>query len=96
MDRYNTRKCPACAVVTSVLARPDGSTWITDWGISLRGNGALKVPCRNCGRVLIGHWVDGRKSSRSSKDCNDKCMASTGFLCDCKCRGKNHGAGHSA
>jgi hypothetical protein len=28
--------------------------------------------------------------------CNAKCLESIGFLCECSCGGKNHGAGHSA
>ncbi len=30
----------------------------------------------------------------SQKPCDARCMAATGFVCNCSCGGKNHGKGH--
>jgi hypothetical protein len=34
-----------------------------------------------------------RKNNPSMHQCDGRCLNATGFLCECSCRGKNHGAG---
>lgn len=33
------------------------------------------------------------KRNPSKHECGPKCQEARGFLCECKCNGKNHGAG---
>ena len=35
-----------------------------------------------------------RKSNPSNHKCDARCLNATGFLCECSCGGKNHGAGN--
>ena len=101
--RYLTKAC-SCGAVTSVLA---GSTtrsikaekygWVTvfvsDAGVELYyDNGRLIVPCRACGSNRYATRVAGKVSKKHV--CGSKCMSSTGFVCECSCGGKNHGAGY--
>lgn len=46
-----------------------------------------------CGREL--HFRDVKGTYRADKECNAKCTGSIGHVCECKCGGKNHGAGFS-
>lgn len=32
----------------------------------------------------------------TAHECNDKCMSSTSFKCECSCGGANHGGSHAA
>ena len=53
---------------------------------------------------FIGRAADGtklraerkieRKSNPSNHKCDARCLNATGFLCECSCGGKNHGAGN--
>ena len=45
-----------------------------------------------CGTRRYGKPVIGKYNA--AKECNAKCMASNGFVCECQCGGKNHGASH--
>lgn len=35
-----------------------------------------------------------RKRNPSQHKCDGRCLNATGFLCECSCGGKNHGAGN--
>jgi hypothetical protein len=48
--------------------------------------------CPKCQGMMHGKTVRGVKSDH---ECDAKCMASTGFLCECSCAGKNHGKFHA-
>ena len=52
------------------------------------GNHALA--CRKCGMARTVKQVKG--TFNPDHVCNSKCTASKGFVCDCSCGGKNHGA----
>ena len=47
-----------------------------------------------CGRHLFFQDVKG--TFNADRECNEKCMGSTGHVCECSCGGKNHGAAHAA
>jgi hypothetical protein len=50
----------------------------------------LAIFCKGCHMPKAAQQVKGRISK--THKCNAKCLASTGFLCECSCGGKNHGA----
>jgi hypothetical protein len=54
--------------------------------------GNVCLLCRGCNRPRNARSVRGKFSAKH--ECNAKCLASTGFQCECSCGGKNHGAGH--
>lgn len=62
-----------------------GTTVLTDSEIS-----APEVTC--CGRRVSMIGVKGVYNP--SKKCDARCTDATGHNCECKCGGKNHGAGH--
>jgi len=43
-------------------------------------------------RVTVERKIE-RKRNPSQHKCDARCMNATGFLCECSCGGKNHGAG---
>lgn len=47
--------------------------------------------CDGCGRAMTYGRLQGRVVP--SVPCNAKCANSRGFICDCSCGGKHHGAG---
>ncbi len=94
--RYITRKsCKECGVRTSALAITNAS------GSIMPGSpvyyhprtGDLVINCRGCGVAKYATMVRGTYSAKHI--CSGKCLASTGFVCECSCGGKNHGAGHA-
>lgn len=46
-----------------------------------------------CDRSWDYRSVDGRVNEKIK--CNARCTHSKGFVCECSCGGKNHGAGHA-
>ena len=51
------------------------------------------------GRLPDGSKVNAtraieRKRNPSNHKCDARCLNATGFLCECSCGGKNHGAGN--
>jgi hypothetical protein len=67
---------------------PDGKT--------VEGNWRFHVPCNVCPprngfgytRSVEFNLILGRVTDH---ECNAKCMASTGHVCECSCGGANHG-----
>jgi len=49
--------------------------------------------CSKCNRWHFAERMIERPSNASNHVCNGRCMAATGKVCECSCRGKNHGAG---
>lgn len=60
--------------------KPDGQIFTGDY---------FSLPCA-CGRNVLMQRVIGRKSDHK---CGAKCINSTGHICECSCKGANHGAG---
>jgi hypothetical protein len=56
--------------------------------------GSFCLTCRGCGHKRYAKMVKGIVNH--AHKCNDKCMSSRGFSCECSCGGKNHGAAYSA
>lgn len=46
------------------------------------------------GSKLHAERVIERKRNPSNHKCDARCLNATGFLCECSCGGKNHGAGN--
>jgi hypothetical protein len=61
------------------------SSIVSRWSVAV-------VDCA-CGQKVSLRRVEGKVSKH---ECDDRCMSSTGFKCECKCGGKNHGASHAA
>lgn len=103
--RRYTAHCKGCGVYTSAID-PDGmrgaSAFEAGWAgapdqrpavfFDTMGNHALA--CRGCGAARRAKVVAGRYNPKHV--CNAKCLASRGFVCDCACGGKNHGASYEA
>lgn len=49
--------------------------------------GSHTVVCE-CGERVCLRAVEGKVSNH---ECDDRCMSSTGFKCECRCGGLNHG-----
>lgn len=95
-SRYITPKpCKTCGVRTSALMlRTPGNSVAADSPVFYSGRtGGLSVKCRGCGIERAAKMVAGKFSAKHV--CAAKCMASTGFSCECSCGGKNHGAAHA-
>ena len=102
--RY-TAKCKGCAIHTSGLDL-DGMRGAKLFGTKIPGAPVVRpevfedamgnhvIACRGCGANRLARMVVGRFSAKHV--CSAKCLASTDFVCDCSCGGKNHGAGHVA
>lgn len=54
---------------------------------------ALVMECCGGTRMLVCKAVVGRYVAE--KGCDGRCMAATGWLCDCSCGGRNHGGAHA-
>lgn len=58
---------------------------------------ARVASCPLCGNEAKARMIaDTFKSNlgrRERHECNAICMSATGFSCECRCEGKNHGAG---
>lgn len=63
-------------------------------GVYTHANGSIVLDCRMCGRPKYAKRVMGKISTKH--ECNAKCLESKGFLCECSCGGKNHGAAYSS
>lgn len=103
--RFTTKKpCPTCNVYTSRLLTSDETRQAEFHACypatrpELPGvyysNGHCKLACRGCGTMRTAEGVRGKFSA--AHECNAKCLSSHGFVCECSCGGKNHGAGHAA
>lgn len=99
--RYTTKKCK-CGTFTSQLVTPevfdragrwDGSNQVgpveTRFVIYL---GSHCLLCRGCMSLRYAYPVQGKFSAKH--ECSAKCLSSHGFVCECSCGGKNHGAAH--
>lgn len=89
-------KCKACKCVTSTLAsnvnrgnEKLGSMFRDQTGES-GSYGGFAIRCRCCGKARKAEPIKGTYNPRV--ECNAKCMASKGNVCECSCGGKNHGA----
>lgn len=49
--------------------------------------------CSNCSTYHVAERIIERPANASNHVCNGRCMSATGKVCECSCRGKNHGAG---
>lgn len=93
------KRCRGCGVVTSVLGaltrieRAPFQVFTLVDGTNLEwDNGSVVVACRGCGNKLRAVRIVGKLSTKHT--CGTKCLESTGFLCECSCGGRNHGAGY--
>lgn len=103
--RYNG-KCKRCGAKASiflvelrerqVLGRPDiaidnqGREFEFVDGFHIR----LVHECLNNQKRIL--WLDRvRGVYNPGKECNTKCLAAIGHDCECRCGGKNHGAGNT-
>jgi hypothetical protein len=96
-------KCKACTCLTSALCvgqdyarskddpRREGQAPAV-YTHPITGSHVLD--CRKCGQPRVAKPVHGVHNA--NHECNAKCLASTGFQCECSCGGKNHGAAHAA
>lgn len=69
--------------------------WVTFCGPgkpTVYGGDPLGV-CNICNRAMTYGAL--KATLRAEVKCNAKCTGSRGFICDCSCSGKNHGAGWS-
>lgn len=57
------------------------------------GRWTITLPCPGCKTDLAFEGVAGTVTRHV---CNDKCMASKGFQCECSCGGRNHGRAFAA
>ncbi len=95
--RYNTMKpCKCGCGKTSALAtyHANGVNLAADSPVFIGKWGGVVMKCKGCGAELAAKPVKGTFSKVHI--CSAKCLASTGFTCDCSCGGKNHGASHAA
>jgi hypothetical protein len=100
--RY-TAKCKGCGETMSTLVTTEKSIVgrsIVVWGSMYRdekgesgviGNHAIR--CRKCGNGRTAKPVKG--TFNAAHVCSARCTASKGFVCDCSCGGKNHGAAYA-
>ena len=98
MNRY-IAKCRHCQCVTSGLTegqnpRRTKSDPQRTGAVYTHGMGSIVLDCRKCGEARRAFLVRGKFSAKHQ--CNDKCMSSTGTLCECSCGGKNHGGAYAA
>lgn len=54
-------------------------------------NGSLSVRCL-CGGFAYFFPLIGREGTQK---CGARCRNSTGYVCECKCKGANHGGAHA-
>jgi hypothetical protein len=84
-------------------------TEVTFWGGMDNKEYAAKFPGIKGWKMdsfarYVGKTADGsilpitrniqRKRNPSNHKCDARCLNATGFLCECACGGKNHGAGN--
>lgn len=94
--RYITKKaCPCGAGKTSALAtyHANGINLASDSPVFIGKWGGVVMKCKGCGAERESSPVKGTFSAKHI--CSAKCLASTGFSCECSCGGRNHGAGHA-
>jgi hypothetical protein len=92
-------KCKACGCHTSGLSAGQDARRLKDdpqraGAVYTHSSGSIVLDCRKCGKPRYAKPVRGKVSEKHQ--CNTKCLESTGFICECSCGGKNHGASHSA
>jgi hypothetical protein len=98
--RFNNfhKACGAKFSVFATLVKTDIKPFMQwrdndrNFALARDGSYRLEYLC-TCGKLQYARPVIGKPSPNPS-ECNDKCMAAIGHMCDCKCRGKNHGASH--
>lgn len=91
--------CSTCARPLSILASivriaepPFQVALAQDGQVFEYSNGEVFAKCGGCGKRRTLRQVLGKYAA--DKPCSAKCQAATGFQCECKCAGKNHGAAH--
>lgn len=92
-------KCKACGCHTSALtagydARRSKNDPQRAGGVYTHDTGSLVIDCRKCGAPRFAKMVRGIVNPH--RECNAKCMASHGTVCECSCGGKNHGGSFAA
>jgi hypothetical protein len=95
--RYITTKpCKCGCGRTSALAtyHCNGINLASDSPVYIGTWGGIVIKCRGCGIERDAKLIRGRVNP--AHECNAKCLASTGFQCECSCGGKNHGGAHAA
>jgi hypothetical protein len=99
--RFNS-KGTCCGTPFSVLASykdgPGRGLFVSENGIAYvparDGSHRIEYACKCCSKVRYARPVLGKFNP--GKACSAKCQASTGFNCECHCKGRNHGASHGA
>lgn len=94
-------KCKACNCCTSAIsvgqdcnrAKDDPRREGPAPSVYSDARGFHVLDCRKCGQPRIAKAVRGVYSAKHQ--CSAKCMASTGFQCECSCAGRNHGASYA-
>ena len=93
-------KCKGCKTFTSTIAsnvnraNAEMGALIFDQTGESGCVGNLAIRCRCCGKARAARPVRGIVNMH--RECNAKCMASHGTVCECSCGGKNHGGSYSA
>lgn len=97
-------KCKCCNAHTSELVTPEmmrAAQMFDGWPKTqpepagrFRMAGSPRLVCRGCGALVIAKAVAGQFGAKHI--CNEKCLSSTGHVCNCSCGGKNHGASFAA
>lgn len=92
-------RCKTCkAVHTRLWTVTTTRTYRSDRCVAISRSTAHAVaeqgPQSCCDRLLSYRPVKGTRNAEIV--CNAKCTGSKGWVCECSCGGKNHGAGHAA
>ncbi len=92
-------KCRACGCHTSGLTsgqhmRRAKADPLRTGAVYTHVNGSFVLDCRKCTQPRYATAVRGKYSAKHV--CSAKCTSSHGTICECSCRGKNHGAAHAA
>ena len=64
--------------------------WTKCYYCGLRVGAGVDISDYPC-RVVNG--MQRRTVTTTSRDCSDRCLAATRFICECRCGGINHGRG---
>ena len=100
---YNSKPCKNCGKVSSILTERANAKIAGQWVNAFVDAAGLvyapsplnsyPVTACACGTPVACKPVRGKLNR--SKECNARCIASKGHVCECSCGGKNHGAGNA-
>jgi len=102
--RYNGR-CTRCGQRASILLVELRNTHVVGQDVAVDDQGR-EFDFRDGFWVSVPHECSGgqvrtlklervRGVYNPGRECNAKCMSAIGHDCECRCGGKNHGAGHT-